>query len=127
MPCAPDLPRALDTLIAEHLREAGPARALDSAQADLHLARALAGEELAFVQAEQFCRTAITSLGLLPEGDTARDRLLAEATELLLSLTEVRWRGNQSEQDPMSIDALAAEAEAAAHRVGDRLLIARMT
>ncbi|MFD0059575.1 AAA family ATPase [Streptomyces sp. NPDC056690] len=126
-PPSPDLPRALDTLIAEHLREAGPARALDSAQADLHLARALAGEELAFVQAEQFCRTAITSLGLLPEGDTARDRLLAEATELLLSLTEVRWRGNQSEQDPMSIDALAAEAEAAAHRVGDRLLIARMT
>lgn len=120
-------PRELRVLIADQFRQAGPACAAQSAAAHYELARSMAVDELSFAQAEQHCRVAIDSARLLPDGSPERDRLLVEATELLLSLTEVRWKGCEGEQESAGIDALAAEAEEAAHRLADRLLVARTT
>ncbi|RFU88286.1 ATP-binding protein [Streptomyces triticagri] len=122
-----ELPRELRVLIADQLRQAGPARAAECAVAHLDLARTAAVEELAFLQAEQHCRTAIDAVRLLPEGTEDHDRRLVEAVELLLSLTEVRWQGGHTDHARPEIDTLAAEAEQAARRLGDRLLIARTT
>ncbi|MBC9719422.1 AAA family ATPase [Streptomyces sp. TRM66268-LWL] len=120
-----DLPWEIRVLIAEQLLAAGPAQAAHSARAHYELARSVAMEELSFLQAAKYCRTAIEAARLLPEGDTGRDRRLVEATELLLSLTEVTWRGNVAEAQSPGIDTMADEAEQAARRLGDRLLIAR--
>ncbi|HBF81037.1 MAG TPA: ATP-binding protein [Streptomyces sp.] len=132
------LPRELRVLVADQLYEAGPSQAARSADAHHALARSVAVDDLSFTQAEQHCRTAIESARLLPEGSPERDRRLLESVELLLSLTEVRWRGGTTgarapgptgPRTPAlgGIDALAAEAELAAHRLGDPLLIARAT
>ncbi|MDQ8703523.1 AAA family ATPase [Streptomyces sp. LHD-70] len=121
------LPREVQVMIADQLRAAGPACAAQSAAAHFELARSCAVEDLAFAQAEQYCRTAIDAARQLPEQHSDRDRRLVEAIELLLSLTEVRWRGHSAQDDPSGIDALATEAEGAARRLGDRLLIARTT
>ncbi|MEU9342042.1 AAA family ATPase [Streptomyces sp. NPDC048278] len=120
-----DLPREVRVMVAGHLRAAGPSRAAASAGAHYRLARSVAVDELAFVQAEKYCRTALDSARQLPLGDPERDRLLVEAAELLLSLTEVRWRGSGSEAESPGIDTLAAEAEESARRLGDPLLMAR--
>ncbi|MFE2430685.1 ATP-binding protein [Streptomyces sp. NPDC059373] len=121
------LPKELRVLIADQLREAGPACAALSSAAYYELARSVAVNEFSFAQAEQHCHTAIESARLLPVGDSERDRHLVEAVELLLSLTEVRWKGSRTEEETPGIDTLAAEAEEAAHRLGDPLLIARTT
>lgn len=120
-------PLELRALIADHFLQAGPAYAAQTAAAHYGLARSVAVEDLSFAQAEQHCRTAIESARLMPAGRPERDRRLVEAIELLLSITEVRWKGGEGEQESMGIDALAAEAEQAAHRLGDQLLIARTT
>ncbi|GGN37094.1 hypothetical protein GCM10011578_081020 [Streptomyces fuscichromogenes] len=120
-----DLPREVRVMIADHLRAAGPSRAAASAGAHYRLARSVAVDELAFIQAEKYCRTALDSARQLPLGEPERDRLLVEAAELLLSLTEVRWKGSGSEAASPGIDSLAAEAEEAARRLGDPLLMAR--
>ncbi|MFE2088472.1 AAA family ATPase [Streptomyces sp. NPDC059460] len=133
LPGSEALPRELRVLIADQLYEAGRARAAQSAAAHYELARSVAVNELSFTQAEQHCCTAIESARLLTPGTPERDRRLLESIELLLSLTEVRWRGgttgtggSDSSGTP-DIDSLAAEAEQAAHRLEDRLLIARAT
>lgn len=129
-------PRELRTLIADQLYEAGRARAGQSAAAHYALARSVAVDDLSFTQAEQHCRTAIESARLLPPDSDERDRRLLEAIELLLSLTEVRWRGGtptgantdtSSTTSTSGIDVLAAEAEQAAHRIADPVLVARAT
>ncbi|WP_405539634.1 AAA family ATPase [Streptomyces sp. NBC_00075] len=120
-----DLPREVRVMIAGHLRAAGPARAAASSAAHYRLARSVAVEELSFIQAEKYCQTALDSARQLPEGSPERDRRLVEAAELLLSLTEVRWKGSGSRPEAPGIDTLAAEAEESARRLGDRLLIAR--
>ncbi|MCL8011390.1 AAA family ATPase [Streptomyces sp. AS02] len=127
LPRADDaLPREIRAMIAYQLQQAGPACAAASASAHYELARSVALDELAFAQAEKYCRVAIDSARQLPKGNPDRDRRLVEAAELLLSLTEVRWRGYATESDS-GIDALAAEAEEAARRLGDQLLSARTT
>ncbi|MFD7958677.1 AAA family ATPase [Streptomyces ardesiacus] len=120
-------PLELRAVAADQYRLAGPAHAARSAGAHYELARSVAVEDLSFAEAEQYCRTAIASARLLPDGHPERDVRLAEAIELLLSLTEVRWKGGEGEQESAGIDALAAEAEEAAHRLGDPLLVARTT
>ncbi|MFJ6486760.1 AAA family ATPase [Streptomyces sp. NPDC091682] len=101
--------------IAHHLRSGGPACLADSADAHYALARDAATEGLSFAEAEQHCKVAITAARELPRGET-RDRRLIRAIELLLALTEVRWRGQNQETGGADIDALAAEAENAATR-----------
>ncbi|MEZ0092037.1 AAA family ATPase [Streptacidiphilus sp. EB129] len=113
--------------IAHHLDHAGPGSLAASAQAHYRLARSAALDGLSFVEAEQHCETAITAARDLPADDTRRDEILITAIELLLSLTEVRWRGQHQPAGGPDIDALAAEAEQAAARCGDRALIARTT
>ncbi|MFE3518382.1 AAA family ATPase [Streptomyces sp. NPDC059166] len=120
-------PLELRAVAAEQYRLAGPALAARSAEAHYELARSVAVEDLSFVEAERYCRTAIASARLLPGRHPERDGRLVEAIELLLSLTEVRWKGGEGERESAGIDALAAEAEEAAHRLGDPLLVARTT
>lgn len=149
LPGAEPLPRELRVLIADQLHEAGYARAAQSAAAHYALARSVAVNELSFTQAEQHCRTAIESARLLTPGTPERDLRLVESIELLLSLTEVRWRGGTATgagfpegseggegsegrgsgegSGAVDIDTLAAEAEQAAHRLADPLLVARAT
>ncbi|MFG2719750.1 AAA family ATPase [Streptomyces sp. NPDC048416] len=112
----PPLPLLLE--IADHLRRGGPSCLAASAEAHYSLARSAATEGLSFAEAERHCEEAIRATQNLPVGDPARDRMLIQATELLLSLTEVRWRGNSTTAGGPDIDALAAEAEAAAARCG---------
>ncbi|MGW1120489.1 AAA family ATPase [Streptomyces tanashiensis] len=110
----PPLPLLLE--IASHLRRGGPGCLAASAEAHYALARSAATEGLSFAEAERHCEEAIRAIQGVPAADPTRDRMLIQATELLLSLTEVRWRGNGTPTGGMDIDALAAEAEAAAAR-----------
>lgn len=126
--------------IARHLRLAGTKRLLESARAHYDLARdaAIGGSPasgldgqptvgLSVAEAEQHCKKAIDAIDRLRAGDVRGDRLYIETVELLLSLTEVRWRGQvQSENEP-PVDVLAAEAEKRAERYRDPGLMIRTT
>jgi len=81
---------------------------------------------LSFSEAESLCRQAIHDLRRLTVG-TERDKRLAEAIELLLNLTEVRWQGNSTTGSESELESLAKEAEQAACRCADLPLIARAT
>ncbi|MFC8268687.1 AAA family ATPase [Streptomyces cinereoruber] len=113
-----DVPLPLRLEIAGHLRRGGPRCLAASAEAHAELARTAATEGLSFAEAERHCEEALRAVRALPAGDAARDRLLIQVTELLLSLTEVRWRGSSTPAGGTDIDALAADAEAAAVRCG---------
>ncbi|WP_243740682.1 ATP-binding protein [Streptomyces sp. 8K308] len=118
-------PWALRLDIAAQLKRGGPACRADSAAAHLGLARDAALNGLFFTDAERHCSEAIEAARRLPPDGGDRDRRLAEATELLLSLTEVRWRGQGARAGLSDIDALAAQAEEAARRLADPRLLAR--
>lgn len=114
--------------VAHHLRRGGPECLAASATAHYGLARSAATEGLSFAEAEQHCEEAIRAARALPVAADGRDRLLVAAIELLLSLTEVRWRGQHEQTGkPEDIDGLAAEAEAAAARCAVPELVARTT
>lgn len=113
--------------IARHLRGGGAECALASAEAHYALATDAAMEGLSFAEAERHCEEVVRAVRDLPEHDAARDRWLVRAVELLLSLTEVRWRGQHRPAGGPDIDVLAAEAEAAAHRCGSPELVIRTT
>ncbi|MEV0777755.1 AAA family ATPase [Streptomyces sp. NPDC050428] len=113
--------------IAHHLDQGGYESLAASARAHYALARSAAIDGLSFAEAERHCETAIQAARSLSRGEPGRDRLLVEAIELLLSLTEVRWRGQQESRGQPGIDALAAEAEQAAERCQAPELIARTT
>ncbi|MFF3910771.1 AAA family ATPase [Streptomyces sp. NPDC001848] len=113
--------------IARHLRCGGPECSLASAEVHYGLARDAAMEGLSFAEAERHCEEVIKAVRDLPEHDESRDRWLIQAVELLLSLTEVRWRGQHQPAGGPDIDALAAEAEAAARRCGTPELAIRTT
>ncbi|MEU9188495.1 AAA family ATPase [Streptomyces sp. NPDC048484] len=104
--------------IARHLRSGGTECLLTSAEVHYGLARDAAMEGLSFAEAERHCEEVIKAVRDLPEHEESRDRWLIQAVELLLSLTEVRWRGRHRPAGGLDIDALAAEAEAAARRCG---------
>jgi tetratricopeptide (TPR) repeat protein len=112
--------------IARHLRSGGTECLLASAEAHYGLARDAAMEGLSFAEAERHCEVVIKAVRDLPEQES-RDRWLIQAVELLLSLTEVRWRGQHQPTGGPDIDALAAEAEAAAKRRGTPELVIRTT
>lgn len=122
-----DVPLELRLAIADQLRKGGPRCCAASADAHHALARYAAVKGLSFAEAEQHCEVAIAAARALPPAAEGRDRRLVEAVELLLSLTEVRWRGHASPGGGQHIDALAQEAEAAAARLADRALVARTT
>ncbi|WP_433341050.1 AAA family ATPase [Streptomyces sp. CA-253872] len=113
--------------IARHLEEGGPECLADAAEAHYALARSAAIDGLSFAEAERHCEKAIQAVRGLAEDTPGRDLLLVQAIELLLSLTEVRWRGLHESGDGPGIDALAAEAERAAARLGEPHLLARTT
>ncbi|AJE87238.1 hypothetical protein SLNWT_6862 [Streptomyces albus] len=113
--------------IARHLRRGGPECSLASAEMHFGLARDAAMEGLSFAEAERHCDEVIRAVRDLPEHEENRDRWLVQAVELLLSLTEVRWRGQHPSAGGPDIDALAAEAEAAARRRGTPELAIRTT
>lgn len=113
---AQEMPLERRLEIAHHLRLGGPACLAASADVHYALARDAAMEGLSFAEAEQHCDVAISAARDLPEREEGRDRRLVQAVELLLSLTEVRWRGQSRPAGGPDIDALAAEAEAAAER-----------
>ncbi|MFE6666796.1 ATP-binding protein [Streptomyces sp. NPDC057697] len=113
--------------IARHLEAGGPECLADSAAAHYALARSAAIDGLSFAEAERHCEKAIQAARALPQDGTGRDRRLVQSIELLLSLTEVRWRGQHDSSGGPHIDTLAAEAERAASRVGDPELVSRTT
>lgn len=113
--------------IARHLRSGGTECLLASVEVHYGLARDAAMEGLSFAEAERHCEEVIKAVRDLPEHEESRDRWLIEAVELLLSLTEVRWRGQHQPAGGPDIDALAAEAEAAAGRRGTPELAIRTT
>lgn len=113
--------------IARHLRNGGSECLLSSAEAHYGLARDAAMEGLSFAEAERHCEEVIKTVRDLPEREESRDRWLIQAVELLLSLTEVRWRGQHQPAGGPDIDALAAEAEAAARRCDAPELAIRTT
>lgn len=112
---------------ARHLELAGPDCAGQSAEVRLTLARSAAVGGLSFAEAEMHCTVAIEAVNVMRPG-RERDRLLVEAVEMLLSMTEVRWRGRSAEAGGADdVDGLAARAEAAAARDGSPELIAVTT
>ncbi|MCX4748102.1 AAA family ATPase [Kitasatospora sp. NBC_01287] len=111
--------------IAHHLDQGGLPCLEASADAHYDLARTAALDGLSFVEAESHCEVAIRAARSLPAQTPERDRRLVSAIELLLSLTEVRWRGQAQPAGGPDVDGLAAEAELAAARYGDPKLIAR--
>ncbi|MFI6002350.1 AAA family ATPase [Streptomyces sp. NPDC051366] len=113
--------------IARHLKHGGPGCLGASADAHYELARDAATEGLSFAEAESHCEEVINAVRELHEGDEGRDRRFVQAVELLLSLTEVRWRGQSTPDGGPDIDALAAEAEAAAARCAEPELVIRAT
>ncbi|MFF4606027.1 AAA family ATPase [Streptomyces sp. NPDC001339] len=123
---AQDSPLERRLEIAHHLRHGGPGCLSESAHAHYALARDAAMEGLSFTEAEQHCEEAINAARDLPQGE-GRDQRLIQAIELLLSLTEVRWRGQNHPAGGPDIDALAAEAEAAALRCQVPELMVRTT
>ncbi|MFE0522976.1 AAA family ATPase [Streptomyces sp. NPDC058954] len=112
--------------IARHLRHGGVACLTASADAHYALARDAAVEGLSFAEAERHCAEAIRAASDLPVNES-RDRRFVQAVELLLSMTEVRWRGPHGLDDGPDIDALAAESEVAAERTGELGLQIRAT
>ncbi|MBT2468881.1 AAA family ATPase [Streptomyces sp. ISL-66] len=113
--------------IARHLRRGGPACLKASADAHFALARDAATDGLSFSEAERHCEEVIKATRELPTGAEGRDRRFVQAVELLLSLTEVRWRGQSRPAGGPDIDDLAAEAEAAATRCAEPGLAVRAT
>jgi tetratricopeptide (TPR) repeat protein len=112
--------------IAYHLARSGAEARLAAAEALYRLAASAAVEGLSFVEAEQYCIESIDLARAAPETNgAARDSRLIAAIELLLSLTEVRWRGRLQPAGSPDVDVLAAEAEAAAARSADPVLLAR--
>lgn len=122
-----DFPLERRLEIAHHLDQGGYECLAASARAHYALARSAAIDGLSFAEAERHCETAIHAARSLPRSEPGRDRQLAVAIELLLSLTEVRWRGQHRSEGEPGIDALAAEAEQAAARSRAPELIARTT
>ncbi|MFI6437546.1 AAA family ATPase [Streptomyces sp. NPDC050759] len=113
--------------IARHLRNGGTECLLASAEVHYGLARDAAMEGLSFAEAERHCEEVIKAVRDLPQQEESRDQWLVQAVELLLSLTEVRWRGQHQPAGGPDIDALAAEAEAAARRCCSPELAIRTT
>ncbi|WP_250306343.1 AAA family ATPase [Streptomyces sp. A 4/2] len=124
-PAQASLGRRLE--IARHLEEGGNECLAESAAAHYALARSAAIDGLSFTEAERHCEKAIHAARALAEEEPGRDRQLVEAIELLLSLTEVRWRGQSESGGGSYIDALATEAEHAASRCAAPELVARTT
>ncbi|WP_344102548.1 AAA family ATPase [Myceligenerans crystallogenes] len=134
-----DLPLARRVEIARHLRAGGRECLVEAAQAHYDLAYDAAvgrrvGEKvvggLSFAEAEDHASTAIDtarSLTNRQEPQDLRDARLIKAIELLLSLTEVRWRGMHQPAGGADVDRLAEEAEQAAERLADPGLLIRTT
>ncbi len=120
-------PLGLRLELARHLELGAAPCAEACAKVRLDLARSAARGGLSFAEAELHCGLAIAAAQTMRSG-RERDRLLVEAIEMLLSMTEVRWRGRRAEDDDSrDIDGLAARAAEAAVREGSPRLIAATT
>ncbi|MEU3168513.1 AAA family ATPase [Streptosporangium sp. NPDC006930] len=117
-----ELPLAVRLDYARHFRAGAPHPA--SGAEHLKLARDVAVNGLSFAEAETLCRFAVHEIKRLPDHTADRDRLLAQAIELLLNLTEVHWHTRRRPKGD-DLEGLAAQAETAARSCGDPALTAR--
>lgn len=113
----------LDTARHFHLGRRHP----EAARTYLAIAKHLAIDGLSFAEAASLCRTAVTDLRQVRSPTAETDRCRAEAIELFLSLTEVRWSSWSYESELGTIDDLAREAQDAARRSNDPVLLNRAT
>lgn len=120
-----EAPRALMLELARHLELGGRPCLRESAEIRMALARSAAIDGLSFSEVERHGTVAIAALRRM-RGDSEVRRRFVEAAEMLLSVTEVRWRGRNAPAGvPEDIDELAAEAERLAAESGEADLIAR--
>jgi tetratricopeptide (TPR) repeat protein len=120
-----DMPLGLRLELARHLELGGRPCLRESAEVRMALARSAASDGASFGAIEGHCEAAIAALRLLRRDAEVRSRFV-EAAEMMLSMTEVRWRGQHAAVGtPTNIDELAQEAEEMAAETGDAELIAR--
>lgn len=93
-----------------------PAQAVLLAESALRSARSLAEQGRA-AEAEAVCREGLTELPGRPAPDN--DRLRMALLELLLLLTEPKWSRSPEYRAANPVQHWAADAEAAANRIGD--------
>jgi len=122
------VPLGLRLELARQLELGGRPCLRESAEIRMGLARSAAADGLSFASAEMHCSAAIAALRRVRRDtrDAEVGRRFVEAAEMLLSMTEVRWRGQHTGVgSPANIDELAEEAERMAAETGDPDLVAR--
>jgi tetratricopeptide (TPR) repeat protein len=123
-----EAPLGLRLELARQLELGGRPCLRESAELRMALARSAAADGVSFAAAEMHCAAAVAALRRLRRDtrDTEVARRFVEAAEMLLSMTEVRWRGQHAAVgSPANIDGLAEEAERMAAETGDPDLVAR--
>jgi tetratricopeptide (TPR) repeat protein len=98
---------------------------MEAAQQGLEIARRLAAEGSSPVEVTTICQQAMGDLHRAG-ANGASDRLRAELIELLLTASELRWRGRMGSTTASELEGLSEEALAAAKRTGDAALQSRM-
>lgn len=116
-------PSAVLLDVARHYRGAGLYR--QAAERSIRAARDLVANRFSLAEAAGLAHAAIDDLHLVSITAPDHDRLLAEAIELYLVLTELNWSRTAGAEEGFDLDRLAEEAHEAAERVGDPLLMAR--
>src|SRR5262249_15410514 len=74
----------------------------------------------------KLCQRALEKIRPLPRDITEHDKLHAEIIILKLTASEVWWRGKPGHGEPSEEETLTEEAEAAASRIGNLSLLARI-
>jgi tetratricopeptide (TPR) repeat protein len=121
----PGIPQEFALDIAHHLHLGR--RMVSAARHTLTVAQDLAMRSSSFAEASRLARRALDDIHAVRPTTPEADRLRLEAIELLLVVTELRWRGRPELQQRagLVLPDLAAEASAAAERIGDVGLRAR--
>lgn len=121
----PGIPQEFALEIAHHLHLGR--KMMPAAQHTLTAARDLAMRSSSFTEASRLAERALNDIRTVRPATPETDRLRIEAIELLLVVTELRWRGRPALQERagLVLPELAAEASAAAGRIGDPGLLAR--
>ena len=81
----------------------------------------------AYGETIQLCQKSLENVRKLSEGVLKHDILRVRIILLLLRSSEMRWRGDTEDQGRLPLDQLIDEAEKAALRTGDKVLLAQIT
>lgn len=121
----PGIPQEFALEMAHHLHLGR--KMMPAARHTLAAARDLAMRSSSFTEASRLARRALDDIRTVQPTTPETDRLRLEAIELLLVITELRWRGRSDLQQRagLVLPDLAAEASLAASRIGDPGLLAR--